>query len=102
MDERSTRSFLQKMQQLSEEHEQLQTEIVTLEDVIADDEVGLSLLQGEKRNTFLDLRDSYLRRIGSNRRRLALLQEEETTNRLMHQQLELKLSEIQGRLQAAE
>jgi hypothetical protein len=102
MDERNARSLLQKINHLNVEHEQLQGEIGALEDIIAEDELGLNLLQAAKRNTFLDLRDTYLRRISDNRRKLALLQEEDTTNRLMYQQLQAKLSEFHVRLQAAE
>lgn len=92
----------QRVSELDDEFERLQAEIRSLEDTIAEDELGAGLLEDNKRNTFLDMRDSYQRRINSNRQQLALLEEQRLANRLEHQQLQTRLAVLQSRLQAAE
>ncbi len=90
------------MNELTDEFERLEVEIRALEDAIAEDELGAGLLEDDKRNTFLDMRDSYHRRISSNRRQLALLEEQRLANRLEFPLVKERLAVAQGRLHAAE
>lgn len=90
------------MTELADEYDRLEAEIRALEDAIAEDELGAGLLEDDKRNTFLDMRDVYHRRISSNRQQLALLEEERLANRLEFRQVHDRLTVAQGRLQAAE
>lgn len=91
-----------RMSSLADEYELLQAKIQDLEDTIAEDRMSLGLLKTEQRVNFPEMRDLYDRRVGTNERKLGLLQERLTENRFNFRRIQEQLASIQSRTQAAE
>lgn len=97
-----TEELWKRMSHLADQYELLQVKIQDLEDAIAEDRVGLGLLETEQRVNFPEMRDLYGRRMGTNQRKLGLLQEQLTENRLNFGRVQEQLASIQCRTQVAE